>query len=63
MTSWAAKLTFQASLVGIELFSYENSFFSSKKFAWTLGQERKYFAPKKETEILLPCLFPFAVPT
>ena len=60
MTSWAAKLTFQASLVGIELFSYENLVPINLHGRW--AQERKYSAPKKETEIL-PCLFPFAVPT
>ena len=56
MTSWAAiwafqtneteaMLGFQASLVGIKLFSYENSFFSSNKFAWMLGTRKKAFRP------------------
>ena len=56
MTSWAAiwafqtseteaMLAFQASLVGIKFFFYENSFFSSNKIGRKLGTRKKAFRP------------------
>jgi len=39
----AAMLVFQTNPVGVELFSYVNTFFCSNKFAWLLATRVKTF--------------------